>query len=152
MNKRLLAAAIAAVVGCSGIGVVSAQERKPEDQIKMRRAALTLMNWNFGPIGGVVKGQRAYNRDEVVQLAERVAFLSHLPWEAFGAGTDSGDTRALPAIWSNPDKFKAAQDRLKAEAAKLVDAAKSGDQGQLKSQFGATAKACSACHDDFRRK
>ena len=152
MNGKAMTAAIALSVGM-GFGFDAlAQERKSEDQIKMRKGALTVMSWNFGVIGAMAKGQRPYDQAEAVKRAEAVAFASHLPWEAFGPGTDTGDTRALPAIWQQGDKFKAAQERLESETAKLVQAAKSGDAGQLKSQFGATAKACANCHDDFRKK
>lgn len=154
MKKGLVVAAAVATVGLATLEAM-AQERKPEDYVRMRKAALSLMSYNFGAIGAMAKGQVPYNQAEAVRRAETVAFVSHLPWEGFvkGTGTDSGaDTRALPEIWSQPDKFKSAQERLTSETAKLVQAAKSGDAGQLKQQFGATAKACSNCHDDFRRK
>jgi cytochrome c556 len=152
MRRKAMAIAVALAVGIGFALDAAAQERKPEDQIKMRKGALTVMSWNFGVIGAMAKGQRPYDQAEAVKRAEAVSFASHLPWEAFAPGTDTGDTRALPAIWQQQDKFKAAQERLESETAKLVQAAKSGDVGQLKSQFGATAKACSACHDDFRKK
>jgi len=152
MKKTYIAAAMVFAVG-AGVAVDVAAQQKPEAQIRMRKAALTVMSWNFGVIGGMVKGQRPYDQAEAVKRAEAVAFASGLPWEAFGKGTESGhDTRALPEVWSQADKFKSLQDRLQSETAKLVQAAKSGDQGQLKAQFGATAKACTACHDDFRAK
>lgn len=153
MRKSFVVAAVALSVGVGAAFNVSAQERKPEDQIKMRKAAFTVMSWNFGVIGAMAKGQRPYDQAEATRRAENVSVASHLPWEAFVKGTETGgDTRALPEVWAQPDKFKSLQDRLQSETAKLVQAAKSGDAGQLKSQFGATAKACSACHDDFRRK
>jgi len=152
MKKTYVAAAIAVSVG-AGVAVDAVAQQKPEAQIKMRKSALTVMSWNFGVIGGMVKGQRPYDQAEAVKRAQTVALVSGLPWEAFGKGTETGhDTRALPEIWSQPDKFKSLQERLQSETAKLVQAAKSGDQGQLKAQFGATAKACAACHDDFRAK
>ena len=152
MRGKAMAIAVALTVGAGVALEAPGQERKPEDQIKMRKGAFTVMSWNFGVIGAMAKGQRPYEQAEAVKRAEAVSFASHLPWEAFPPGTDTGETRALPAIWQQGDKFKAAQERLQSETAKLVQAAKSGDAGQLKSQFGATAKACSACHDDFRKK
>ena len=152
MKGKAMAIAMALSVGVGVAYDAAPQERKPEDQIRMRKGALTVMSWNFGVIGAMVKGQRPYDQAEATKRAEAVAFASHLPWEAFGPGTDTGDTRALPAVWQQGDKFKAGQERLQSETAKLVQAAQSGDAGQLKSQFGATAKACSACHDDFRKK
>jgi cytochrome c556 len=142
-----------AAVGLGSALDASAQKRKPEDSIKMRKAAFTVMSWNFGVLAAMAKGQVPYDQAEAVKRAQTVALVSHLPFEGFPKGTESGlDTRALPEVWSDPDKFKSAQERVQAETAKLVEAAKSGDAGQLKSQVGATAKACANCHDDFRRK
>jgi len=155
MKKRCMIAALVAAVAGGGVLEVAAQQRKPEDAVKMRRSALTLMSWNFGTLGAMAKGQIPYDQAEAVRRAESVSFLSHLPWEGFVKGTstqDISDTRALPEVWNQPDKFKSNAERLESETAKLVQAAKSGDAGQLKTQFGATAKACSNCHDDFRRK
>jgi cytochrome c556 len=152
MKKRIMTVLVAAAVGAGFALDASAQQRKPEDQIKMRKAAFSVMSWNFGVIGAMAKGARAYDQAEATKRAEAVRFVSHLPWEAFGQGTDTGDTRALPSVWQQGDKFRSLQERLQSEAAKLVEAAKSGDAGALKSQFGATSKACSACHDDFRKK
>jgi cytochrome c556 len=149
-NATILAVALA--LGAGIAADTAAQQRKPADQIKMREGALRVMSWNFGVIGAMVKGERPYDQAEATKRAEVVAFMSHLPWEAFGPGTDKGQTRALPAIWEHLDKFKSAQEHLQTETAKLVEAAKSGDPGKLKSQFGATSKACKACHDDFRKK
>jgi cytochrome c556 len=155
MKKGCVIAVLMAAVGVGGVLEVAAQQRKPEDSIKMRRAAFTLISWNFGTIGAMAKGQIPYDQAEAVKRAEAVNFLAHLHWEGFVKGTstdEGGETRALPSVWGQPDKFKSAIERFQSESAKLVQAAKSGDAGQLKTQFGATAKACSNCHDDFRRK
>ncbi len=153
MRRSCIVAAVIASIGVGSALEASAQQRKPEDSIKMRKAAFTVMSWNFGVLGAMAKGQIPYDQAEAVKRAEAVAFASHLPFEGFPKGTESGlDTRALPEVWSSPEKFKQNAERLQSETAKLVQAAKSGDAGTLKQQFGATAKACSNCHDDYRRK
>jgi cytochrome c556 len=155
MKNGCVIAVLMAAVGLGSVMEAAAQQRKPEDSIKMRRAAFTLISWNFGTIGAMAKGQIPYDQAEAVKRAEAVQFLGNLHWEGFVKGTsteDGGETRALPAIWSEPDKFKSAVERFQSESVKLVQAAKSGDAGQLKAQFGATAKSCSNCHDNFRRK
>ncbi len=81
-----------------------------------------------------------------------MATLSHLPWAAFGSGTDLGETKAKPEIWKEQAKFKGGADKLQAEAAKLAAAAKTGNLDNLKAAFGATAETCKACHDAFRSK
>lgn len=145
---------VAAVVGATlGLGVVGmAQAQKPEDQIKYRKAAFNLLSANFGPIVATAKGDRPFNAADVQRFADRADFIAKLPWDYFGAGSDKGDTRALPAIWSDQAKFKAAADAMQGEVAKLAQVAKGGDLAQIRSQVGAVGKACTACHDDFRRK
>lgn len=152
MKRSCMIAAVIATVGVTSALDATAQQRKPEDYVKMRQSAFRLMSWNFGVLGAMAKGQVPYDQGEAVKRAEAVSRISHMPWEGFVKGTDSGETRARPEIWSDESTFKSRAERLQAETAKLVESAKSGDAGQLKSQVGATAKACSNCHDDFRRK
>ena len=78
--------------------------------------------------------------------------LSHLPWAAFGEGTDKGDTKANPEIWKEAPKFKEAVDKFQAESVKLAAAAKTGKLDDLKTAFGNTAATCKGCHDTFRAK
>ena len=65
-------------------------------------------------------------------------------------GTDKGETRAKAEIWSDGAKFKAANDKMVAEVAKLETAAKSGSLDAIKAAMGAVGASCKACHDDFR--
>lgn len=77
--------------------------------------------------------------------------LSRLPWAAFGPGTDKGETRAKPEIWTEQAKFKKGSDDLVAAAAQLNVAAKTGNLDNLKKAFGDAGKTCKACHDAFRK-
>ncbi len=126
--------------------------KKTEDAIKYRQSALFVMAQHFGRLGPVVKGEQAYNKDEVARNAAIAEQMSKLPWDGFVAGSDKGDTDAKPEIWSDAAKFKSAAEKMEQEMSKLAQAAKGGDLNAVKSQFGATGKACKACHDDFRKK
>jgi cytochrome c556 len=150
LSKPLLGIVFAAGV----VGSAQAQSlfAKPEDAIKYRQSALFVMGQHFGRIGAVVKGERPYNKEEVVKNAEIAEQMSSLHWEAFVPGTDKGNTRAKPEIWSNPAKFRSAAEKMEQEMGKLAVAAKGGDLNAIKVQYGETGKACKACHDDFRKK
>ena len=130
----------------------SAQFAKPEDAIKYRKSALTVMGTHFGRIGAVVRGNAPFDAQQVQMNAATVEFMSTLPWQGFMAGTDKGETKAKPEIWSNADKFKGAQDNLVKAVAALSAAAKTGNLDNVKAAFGETGKACKACHDDFRKE
>jgi cytochrome c556 len=69
----------------------------------------------------------------------------------YPAGSDKGETRAKPEVWTEQAKFKAASDKLQAETAKLAAAAKTGNLDNIKAAFGPTAGTCKACHDDFQK-
>jgi cytochrome c556 len=105
---------------------------------------------SFGKIGAVVKGEAPFNKDEVAKNAAVVAIISTLPWQAFGPGTEGGN--ALPAVWSDYAKFKAASEKMQLAVVDLNKAAQSGDLENIKKAFGAAGASCKACHDDFKKK
>jgi cytochrome c556 len=126
--KHLVLATLAPSLLLSGIAY--AQFKKPEDAIKYRQSAFTVMANSFGKIGAVVKGEAPFNKDEVAKNAAVVATISTLPWQAFGPGTEGGN--ALPAVWSDNAKFKSAGEKMQLAVANLNTAAQSGDQEAIK--------------------
>ena len=149
--KKLVIASLA-VVGIVSAAAVVAQT-KPEDAIKLRKAGMALIGYNFASLGAMVNEKKPYNKDEAVRNATRVDALSNHPFEFFGAGTDKGaDHKASAAIWKDHAKFDQLATRMQNETGKLAQVARTGDLAALKTQFGATAQTCKACHDDFREK
>lgn len=140
------------VAGIAGAAQAQAPFAKVEDAIKYRKNALFVMGQHFGRMGPVVKGERPYDKDEVAKNAAIAEQMSKLPFDAFGAGTDKGDTRAKPEIWTESAKFKSAAEKMQQEMSKLALAAKGGDLNAVKAQFGETGKACKACHDAYRKE
>ncbi len=70
----------------------------------------------------------------------------------FPAGSDKGETKALPAVWTDWAGFQAASKNADAAFDKLAVAAGSGDHAALAAAFADAGKACGACHDKFRAK
>lgn len=131
----------------------SAQFAKPEDAIKYRQSALSVMGTHFGRLGAMANGRVPLDAKVAADNADIVAEMAKLPWAAFGPGTDKGgNTRAKPEIWTEQAKFKEYSDKLVAESIKLSAAAKTGNLDTLKTAFGATAASCKACHDAFQAK
>jgi cytochrome c556 len=148
--KRLSLAALAAALATSL--PAAAQFAKPEDAVKYRKAAFTVMAAHFGRIGAMVNGRTPFDAAAAQSNAEIATTLSKLPFTAFGPGTDVGDTRAKPNVWSDNAKFTAAANKMVEELAKLNAATKSGNLEQIKAAFGPAGGACKACHDDFRKE
>ena len=130
----------------------AAQFAKPEDAIKYRKSALTVMAAHFGRLGAMATGKAPFDAKVAAENADVVVYMSKLPWAAFVAGSDTGDTKAKPEIWKDAAKFKAASEKMQAEVVKLAAAAKTGNADNLKAAFGPAAETCKGCHDEFRAK
>lgn len=130
----------------------AAQFQKPEDAIKYRKAAFTVLGTHFGRIGAMVNNRIPFDAKVAAENADIVATVAKLPYAGFGPGTDKGDTRAKPEIWAEQDKFNAGAKKMQEEVAKLDAAAKTGNADSLKAAFGEAAKTCKACHDAYRKE
>ena len=127
-----------------------AQFAKPEDAVKYRQSSLTVIATHFGRIGAMVNGRAPYDAKAAVENAQIVADLARLPWTGFGPGTDKISQKAKPEIWTQQAKFNEHADKMVAETAKLLAAAKTNNLDNLKAAFGPAAATCKACHDSFR--
>jgi len=149
MNKTI--ASILAALAAALALPAAAQFAKPEDAVKYRKAALTVIGTHFSRVGAMASGRVPFDAKVAAENVELVAELAKLPWTAFGEGTDKGETRAKPEIWKESGKFKEAADKFQAETVKLQAAAKTGNLDAIKTAFGATGASCKACHDNFRK-
>jgi cytochrome c556 len=149
---KRLALAAAAVAGLVTTVPAAAQFQKPEDAIKYRKAAFTVIASHFGRIAAMANGKAPFDAAAAQANAELVSTLSKLPYAGFIDGSSSGDTKAKPEIWSEADKFKAAAGRMQDEVVKLNAAAKTGNIDQIKAAVGDVGKSCKACHDSYRKE
>ena len=148
--KRLLVATLTTLAALASLPA-AAQFQKPEDAIKYRQSALTVMANHFGRVAAMAQGKIPFDAKAAADNAQIVSTLVRLPFTAFGDGTDKGaPNRAKPEVWSQNAKFKEASEKLIAEVAKLDAAAKSGNLDQIKAAAGGVGGACKGCHDDFR--
>ena len=149
---RTLSMSAAGLLACVIALPAAAQFAKPEDAIKYRKAALTVMATHFGRVAGMASGKIPFDAKVAADNAEIATFMSKLPFVAFVEGSDKGDTRAEPKIWAEMDKFRAAAAKMQEEMAKLNAAAKGGNLDAIKVAAGDTGKACKACHDVYRKE
>ena len=88
MNRLVFAAAAAISLGTAL--PAAAQFQKPEDAIKYRKSAMTVMANHFGRIGAMVNGRVPFDAATVQANADVVATLSKLPFTGFIDGTSTG--------------------------------------------------------------
>lgn len=131
----------------------SAQFAKPEDAVKYRQSALSVMGTHFGRLGAMANGKVPFDAKVAADNAQLVAVMARLPWAGFGPGTDKDPrSKAMSEVWTEQAKFQAASEKLVAEADKMAAATKTGNLDALKTSFGSTADSCKSCHDVFRNK
>ena len=142
----------AAIVTALGLAAPAyAQFAKPEDAYKYRTGVMTLQNAHLGRISSQLRAPSP-NLQAIAENAALLDTFNKLFYTAFPDGSDTiANSRAKPELWKNREKFKEYADRLNGDVAKLVAASKGGDMAATRSAFQATAAACKACHDDYRR-
>jgi cytochrome c556 len=86
--KKLLLSLI--VISATFIGAsAQAQFAKPEDAIKYRKAALTVMGAHTSRLGAMAQGRVPFDAKTATENAEIVADMAKLPWAAFVDGSDT---------------------------------------------------------------
>jgi len=149
MRKTLVAALIGvlatgAMVGGATIALAQADVIKDRQENRKQTAAA------MRAIKGVIDAKGATTG--AVEQAAKLKTLEAAFVKMFPAGSDKGDTKALPAVWTDMAGFEAASKNAEAAFDKLATAAGSGDMAALTAAFGDAGKACGACHEKFRAK
>lgn len=145
-----LAAVLLAVAGACAAWPAGAQFARPDEAVKYRQGAWTVLNHHFTRIGTMVRGRLPFDPRVAQQDAEVVAMLARLPPAAFGPGTDLPGDHARPEIWAEPVRFREFTERLVTETGRLQAAARTQDLDQIKAAYGAAANTCKECHDAYR--
>jgi cytochrome c556 len=149
MNRKFVLAAVAAILA-AGTATAFAQV-KPEVLVKQRQSAMTLQGKYIGPLAGMLKGAVPFDAAVAARNAAFLDALSQMPWDGFAESTKGEKSRALAVIWSEPAKFKQAQDQFRTAVGGLVTATKGGNEAAVKSAVGDVLKNCNGCHDTFRQ-
>ncbi|MBO2688905.1 c-type cytochrome [Shewanella algae] len=149
MKKYLLM--LAATAALSATAVQAHNFESSDDAIQYRQSGFSLMAYNFGDIGAMLKGKKDFDADVAAMRAANVAALAKLPLEGFIDGSDKGNTEALAKIWADKADFEAKFTELQTNADALAIAAKGGDKNELKKAFGAVGKSCKGCHDVYKK-
>ena len=150
MKKQILLVAVlgalaaGAMVGGATIALAQADVIK-QRQDNRKETAATMRS-----IKGVIDAKGDVKA--VVASAAKLKQLELAFDKMFPAGSDKGDTKALPTVWSDMPGFMAASKNADAAYDKLAVAAGSGDLAAVTAAFGDTGKACGACHEKFRAK
>jgi cytochrome c556 len=125
-----------------------APARSQAEAIKLRKDNFHVLSAQMKDIvQGLGNGLPVSAMQNSVAVADQA--LRRLP-SMFPAGSDIGDTKALPAIWAKPDRFKATYEDALARMSDLVAAAALSDRSEFGAAVGRMSAACGTCHAAFR--
>lgn len=136
-------------------GGVQADELKPEEMIKYRKAAYNFMGWNMGKIKANLEG--SFDKTAVANAAGAIAAVANSGMGAlYAPGTDkqigNEKTRLKSEFFKEPEKVKEIAINFNKQANELVKVAAGGDTAAVQAQFGKLGEACKACHERYRAK
>ena len=145
MRMRLWVAALGMVVLVGGGTAAVAQGG---DVIAQRREGMKRMAQQMQAMKAVVDS-RGEVRGQVERIDDMLAWYRDEP-KLFPAGSDRGDTRSLPAVWSDHAGFLQANAATTSALQRLRTAAAGGDQAGFAQAYQETAATCGACHRTYR--
>ena len=148
--KKFAFLTAAAALCAAFVTPASAQFAKPEQAVNYRQASMSLIGSHFGRMAPVAKKEAPYDAAAIAKNVEVLTVLAALPWSAFGAGTEGGETKA--EAWSDAQGFKQATDDFTSAIDKLKVASDSGDFDAFRVAFGNVGKSCKTCHDAYRKE
>ena len=118
------------------------------DPIVERRAGLKRMGEHMQAMKAVVD-----SRGPVQPLAatvdDMIAWYRTMP-QRFPEGSDRGDTKALPAIWTEREKFETINGNMVNQLQALRTVAASGDAVAFAAAYAQTGQTCGTCHRPYR--
>jgi cytochrome c556 len=101
-------------------------------------------------LGEMLDGRVAYDAEAARENALALHENCHTITDQFPDGTRDHQSRAAPAVWEQPEKFRAQMDNLQHVVGGLVTATASGPRDVVRARFVEVGRACASCHETFR--
>lgn len=139
----MIATAALAVVAVTNVTVA-------QDPVAARQALMKDVGQQSKTVGDMLQGKAAFDAAAAKAALEKLSadaaeFPSHFP-----AGSDQGDSEAMPAIWTDFADFEARSKKLSDDAAAAAAAVDQGEDA-FKAAAGAMFGNCRACHEVYRK-
>ena len=121
----------------------------PEQIVAARQSGYFLSGGSFAAMK--VAAESGADVKQLVFPARTLARWARTLPSLFPAGTNLPTSKALPAVWSDRAGFEARATAYAEAAARLAEAAQSGDRAAFLARWTETRATCSGCHDTYRR-
>ena len=151
MSGKVWMAGVALAIG-AGWACNAVAQVKPEVLVEQRQSAMRLQGKYLYSLLPMAQGRIPYDAGIVARNAGYLDVLIRMAWDGFDPSTQGMKSRALPEIYADPAKFKAAQETMFAEMTKFVATVKAGNEANTKTAIVDLNKACNGCHESFRQR
>ncbi len=149
--QRNYIAAIAALTATAALSFQALADTTAEDALDYRKAVMTALRGHIGASSMIARGL-VDNDGHLVGHARGLAAGAAELNRIFPAGSNVGESGALPAIWEDAEGFAEAVANMQAAAEAFVEAAESGDAEAIGAAFRNVGMGCRGCHDNYRQQ
>ena len=161
MKPAVLSIAILALAACGDTAEAPVSDTNAAAPATAANAAESIRarQSHYKDIGRAMKGindELKKDAPDVAAIQAHAATIDRFApqiqgWFPDGTGASAGvKTAAREEIWSKPDVFRSAAERLAAEAARFHVTTQSGDLAAIRAGVRDLGGACKNCHDSFR--
>jgi cytochrome c556 len=127
----------------------------PADRaIEYRQAIYKIVAGNFQPLAQIAQGKAEFKAEAATRNAQRLAQIATFVGDAYPDISKEGNTRALPAVWTNRAGFDALVKDFVTHTKNLSDVVENSSSAgdELKAAVATVGNDCKSCHDKFRSK
>ena len=143
-SKLLAGLSIAA-----GLAIAATAVQAQQDAIAKRKEIMKSNGASAKAASDMIKGDRPFDAKIAEESASKIASNLVEFEKLFPKGSEAGETRASPKIWSDSTGFEAKAKEVATSASNASVAAAKG-LDSFKAAFGDVGKGCAACHDAYR--
>jgi len=141
MKSGMVAGIAVALLGLTGAAMA-------QDVITQRREGMRTEARQMEAIKAVIDARG--DTRPLVERADTIAAFYRDLQALYPRGSDTGATRALPAIWTDPAGFETNRANIVVALGTLRAAAASGDLAATTAAFNQVGAVCGTCHRGFR--
>lgn len=120
------------------------------DVIKARQEAMKATGGQTAILGKMLKGEEKFDLGKVQDALKQYAMVAEKGPSLFPAGSQNGDTAALPAVWTAKADFDAKFAKFGADTKAAQEKIK--DEASFKATIPDLLKNCGGCHETYRAK
>ncbi|MGL5736169.1 MAG: c-type cytochrome [Beijerinckiaceae bacterium] len=133
----------------AGLTLIGATAVMAQDPIAQRKEGMKAVGAATGPLGKMMRGEDPFDLAKVQAALTVYATAAKAQPALYPAGSDKGETRALPAVFSDKAKF----DAIFVQWGNDVTAAQAAikDEASFKTEMPKVLKNCGTCHETYRK-